>query len=175
MVCLSKSLSGLGLPMAITLIRPDLDIWEPGEHNGTFRGNNTAFVTATAALESYWRTDALTTEVERKTETVRSYLEKLVFEFPAARGQVRGRGLLQGLFCDVPGLAQEVSRVAFERGLIVETSGPESDVIKVLPPLNIDDTSLLIGLYILRESLSETLGAGDWSAEPELVAVGVGR
>src|SRR5262249_13019246 len=46
-VCLSKSISGYGLPMALTLFRGDLDVWEPGEHNGTFRGYNPAFVTAT--------------------------------------------------------------------------------------------------------------------------------
>ncbi|MFC8586505.1 aspartate aminotransferase family protein, partial [Streptomyces sp. NPDC057217] len=47
-VTLSKSISGYGLPMALCLFRPELDLWEPGEHNGTFRGNNPAFVTATA-------------------------------------------------------------------------------------------------------------------------------
>ena len=52
-ICLSKSISGSGLPMSLTLIRPDLDIWSPGEHNGTFRGNNEAFVTATEAL-NWW-------------------------------------------------------------------------------------------------------------------------
>ena len=58
LVCLSKSISGSGLPMSLTLIRPDLDIWSPGEHNGTFRGNNAAFVTATEAL-SWWADQAL--------------------------------------------------------------------------------------------------------------------
>lgn len=171
-ICLSKSLSGFGLPMAITLIRPDLDIWEPGEHNGTFRGNNAAFVTATAALEQYWRTDALTKEVQRKAAMVRPYLTKLAADFPAARGQVRGRGLLQGLFCDVPGLAPAVCKAAFEHGLIMETSGPESDVIKVLPALTIDDETLSTGLEILRESLAETLGARERGGEPEIAVVG---
>ena len=54
-ICLSKSISGSGLPMALTLIRPELDLWLPGEHNGTFRGNNAAFITAAAALD--WWTD----------------------------------------------------------------------------------------------------------------------
>jgi diaminobutyrate-2-oxoglutarate transaminase len=54
-VTLSKSLSGMGLPLAVTLIRPDLDEWMPGEHNGTFRGNNHAFVTAAAAIEHFWK------------------------------------------------------------------------------------------------------------------------
>lgn len=48
-VTVSKSLSGYGLPMALVLFKPELDVWGPGEHNGTFRGNNMAFVTARAA------------------------------------------------------------------------------------------------------------------------------
>ena len=48
-VTLSKSISGYGLPLALTLFRRDLDVWGPGEHNGTFRGHNPAFVTASAA------------------------------------------------------------------------------------------------------------------------------
>src|SRR5699024_4563060 len=50
-VTVSKSIGGYGLPLALTFFRSDLDVWKPGEHNGTFRGNNPAFVTATAALE----------------------------------------------------------------------------------------------------------------------------
>lgn len=51
-ICLSKSISGYGTPMALTLMRPEYDVWRPGEHNGTFRGYNPAFVTAARALES---------------------------------------------------------------------------------------------------------------------------
>ena len=57
-VTLSKSIGGYGLPMALVLIKPELDVWEPGEHNGTFRGNNPAFVTARVALEKFWVTGA---------------------------------------------------------------------------------------------------------------------
>lgn len=53
-VTVSKSLSGYGLPFAIVLMKPELDQWKPGEHNGTFRGNNPAFITAKAALDNYW-------------------------------------------------------------------------------------------------------------------------
>src|SRR5690606_37322762 len=53
-ICLSKSLSGYGLPLALVLMKPEHDVWAPGEHNGTFRGHNPAFVTAATALD-YWR------------------------------------------------------------------------------------------------------------------------
>jgi diaminobutyrate-2-oxoglutarate transaminase len=171
-VCLSKSLSGFGLPMAITLFRPDLDIWSPGEHSGTFRGNNPAFVTAKVALERYWGTDDLSNAVEAKGETVASCLDELATAYPEARGRMRGRGMLRGLFCDVPGLAEEVCKVAFQRGLIMETSGPQSDVIKVMPPLVIDNETLSTGLDILGESFATVVGERNLSTGPEFISVG---
>jgi diaminobutyrate-2-oxoglutarate transaminase len=158
-VCLSKSLSGFGLPLAITLVRPHLDVFRPGEHNGTFRGHNPAFVTATAALEHYWRDERLTAEVRSKGGEVRGFLEALGDDLPDMETRVRGRGLIQGIeFVDHPDLAERVSREAFQRGLIVETAGASSQVLKVLPPLTIPETSLREGLEIIRESLQAALG-----------------
>lgn len=57
-VRLSKSISGYGNPMALTLMRPEHDVWKPGEHNGTFRGCNPAFFTAARALGLFWSDDA---------------------------------------------------------------------------------------------------------------------
>src|SRR5690606_7332797 len=68
MICMSKSIGGYGLPMAITLVRPDLDVWSPGEHNGTFRGISPAFVTAAAALRNYWNDDTLEKSTKAKGE-----------------------------------------------------------------------------------------------------------
>ncbi|MGH8160590.1 MAG: diaminobutyrate--2-oxoglutarate transaminase, partial [Gammaproteobacteria bacterium] len=82
MVTLSKSLSGYGLPLAVVLIRPELDQWEPGEHNGTFRGHNPAFVTAAAALE-FWRDDSLARQTEENARTVPARLEKIATEHQA--------------------------------------------------------------------------------------------
>ncbi len=152
-VCLSKSISGSGLPMALTLIRPELDIWSPGEHNGTFRGNNAAFVTATEAL-TWWNDDALSNEVKRKSEIVQRELESIAAEHESLRGTVRGRGLLQGLHTPVDGLASKICSEAFQRGLLMETSGgAASDVVKLMPPLTIRDNELERGLSILRASV----------------------
>ena len=144
--------------MALTLLRPELDVWAPGEHNGTFRGNNHAFTTATAALR-HWETDALAQEVARKADRVRTALGDLTIAFPAMQGTFRGRGLMQGLHCPEPGLAERVCAEAFTRGLILETSGTTSDVVKLLPPLTIDDETLERGLNLLRESFAAALGA----------------
>ncbi|WGU94011.1 diaminobutyrate--2-oxoglutarate transaminase [Paenibacillus dendritiformis] len=153
-VCLSKSIGGYGLPMALTLIRPDLDIWEPGEHNGTFRGNNLAFITAAEALD-YWSNERFTQQIMAKGKVIRSCLEELVAQYPELQGTARGRGLMQGIAFGIPGKAEQLCARAFARGLIMETSGTDSEVAKIMPPLTIDDTGLLAGLDILRTCMKE--------------------
>lgn len=148
-ICLSKSLSGYGLPMALTLVKPELDIFEPGEHNGTFRGHNAAFVTATAALDEFWRDDSLTQDVNRKARIVRDALLDIASDYDA---DVRGRGMIQGIQFADTSIASAISKEAYQRGLIIETAGPEDEVIKTLPPLTIPDEQLAKGLEILAES-----------------------
>jgi len=153
LVCLSKSLSGYGLPLAILLIRPDLDAWEPGEHNGTFRGHNPAFVTARATLERYWTTDALSRQVATTGEKVRARLEEIVENHAHLEAEVRGVGLIQGIACETTEMAARICRAAFEAGVIMETAGPEGHVAKVMPPLNIDDVALKDGLELLDSAV----------------------
>ncbi|NIQ03279.1 MAG: aminotransferase class III-fold pyridoxal phosphate-dependent enzyme, partial [Nitrospinaceae bacterium] len=114
-ITLSKSLSGYGLPLAVSLIRPELDVWEPGEHNATFRGHNLAFVTATEAL-SFWENDSLTREVAQKETLVTDFLNSLKSNFPEEIQEVRGRGLLQGIVFAKEGIAKQVTRAAFDHG-----------------------------------------------------------
>ncbi len=157
-VCLSKSIGGYGLPLAITLFRPELDIWAPGEHNGTFRGNNHAFVTATAAL-SYWEDDRLEKSVQEKSDRIYKFLENIVKTYPEIKGEVRGRGFMVGIMSEVEGFASKVAAEAFKRGLIMETSGPDDEVFKLFPPLIIDNEGLEKGLEILEESVKSILKA----------------
>ncbi|MFD1408904.1 diaminobutyrate--2-oxoglutarate transaminase [Kroppenstedtia eburnea] len=155
LVCLSKSLSGFGVPFAVTLIRPDLDQWAPGEHNGTFRGHNLAFLAATEALR-FWETDTFAQEIQRKGKKTRSSLEQMIGKHPDLNGEVRGRGLMLGIAFSGKGFAEKVCAEAFQRGLIMETSGPDGEVAKLLPPLIIDHEGLEKGLAILEESITET-------------------
>ena len=136
-VTLSKSLSGVGQPLSLVLLRPELDAWAPGEHNGTFRGNNAAFVTAAAALD-YWRDDGLTRRVERNAAVMRAALDGLRERWPDRFAGVRGRGMIQGLVCAQPAEAGRIAAEAYARGLLVETCGREDEVVKLLPPLTID-------------------------------------
>src|SRR5690606_411571 len=127
------------------------DVWKPGEHNGTFRGHNPAFVTATAALETFWTDSRLSRSVDEKSITARTRLEKM-----AARcgGTVRGRGLILGLALENPALGARITRHAFEQGLIIETAGAEDQVVKLLPPLTIEPDELSDGLDRLDHAVT---------------------
>jgi len=156
-ITLSKSLSGFGLPFALVLIARDLDQWQPGEHNGTFRGNNHAFVTATAALEHFWRDRRFTDEIARKSATLSQRLTAIADQGRAHDIAVRGRGMMQGLVFPDGKTATAVSQAAYRRGLIIETGGPEGEVVKCLCPLVISPTDLTAGLDILADSVAETM------------------
>lgn len=162
LITLSKSLSGYGTPMSVVLVRPELDVFSPGEHNGTFRGHNLAFVTAAAALELFWQDDALSKQVAAKGARVAERLVRIAEKHAAHGLRVRGLGLMQGLvFGARPELAARVSRACFERGLLIETAGPEDEVLKVLPPLVIEDALLERGLDIVEASVEEALASAE--------------
>lgn len=152
-VCLSKSLSGIGLPLAINLLKPEHDIWKPGEHNGTFRGNNLAFVTATRAL-SYWRGDAFQQEIQRLSRRLDAGLTRIATRYGELGTSLRGRGFMRGIRFTVPGFARRAARAAFVKGLLVETCGPNEEVLKVMPPLTIHPEELALGLALLDESIA---------------------
>jgi len=157
MICLSKSIGGYGLPMALTLFKPEHDLWEPGEHNGTFRGNNPAFVTATEALDAYWRDPAFAEATEAKGERIRKGLLALKRDFSPTFVDVRGRGMIQGIECADPDDADRICAAAFDSGLIMETSGINGEVVKCLPPLVITEDEIDEGLGILRDAVARTV------------------
>jgi len=151
MVTVSKSISASGLPMALLLIAPKLDIWKPGQHNGTFRGNNLAFVSAAVAIETFWKTGVLSKQVHRKSAIIHAALSDIASSYPKLKLQVVGRGMIQGLRCDIDhGFAKRISKAAFSKGLIIETAGSYDEVLKLLPALIIDDKTLQKGLDIVK-------------------------
>lgn len=156
-VCVSKSISGYGLPMALTLFTPELDVWAPGEHNGTFRGSNPAFVTATAALRRYWSDDQFEKgHLTHVIDMVQDALTKIAIEVEGTT--VKGRGLLTGLYFEDPDVAGKVAAAAFEQGLLMETSGPQDEVLKLMPAMTIELDVLERGLNILADVVSEVTG-----------------
>ena len=154
-IVLSKSLSGFGLPMSLVLIAPEHDAWSPAEHNGTFRGNNHAFVTARVAIERYWNDETFSPAVAERGEMVRERLEEIAGLVPGAR--LKGRGMMRGVDVGTGELAGAICRAAFENGLIIETSGPNDEVVKVLAALNTPHADLTAGLDMLVDAAERTV------------------
>lgn len=153
LICLSKSISGIGLPMALLLIEPEFDIWQVGEHNGTFRGNNLAFVAASAALQ-YWEDDRFRSEISGKTEILDARLRAMVKRFPGHIEEVRGRGFMRGLVMRGAGTADAVSRDLFARNVMAETCGAHGQVLKLLPALTIPLDALHTALDTIEEVIA---------------------
>lgn len=160
MVVLSKSISGLGFPMSLLLMKPALDVWEPGEHTGTFRGNQIAFVAATAALE--YSTDVkLEDQVRRKERFIREFM-KCRIERINADIEVRGMGMIWGIDLSRVGgaeAAKHVARLCFDHGLIIERAGRDDTVVKLLPPLTIENELLEQGCDMLRQAVEDVIAS----------------
>ncbi|MGM0594640.1 MAG: diaminobutyrate--2-oxoglutarate transaminase [Pseudomonadota bacterium] len=159
MVCMSKSIGG-GLPMAILLMRPELDQWQPGEHTGTFRGNNLAFVAATQAL-TYWENDDFSESIKYKGRIMEEELGKIVDKYPQLEMELRGRGMVWGLDIPRSGFAGEVSKEAFDNKLIIELAGADDDVVKFLPALTIEEDTLREGIEIIDKAIGAVLERSD--------------
>lgn len=150
-VTLSKAIGG-GLPLAFILMRPDLDQWKPGEHTGTFRGNNLAFVASHQALH-YWDNLDLSEAVKYKGAVMEKELLAIADKFPELNASVRGRGMIYGLDIPERGLASQISEKCFENGLVIELAGADDQVVKFLPALTIDEETLLRGIGIVTQSI----------------------
>lgn len=156
-VTLSKSLSGYGLPMAVTLFRNELDVWKPGEHNGTFRGNNHAFITAKRALDLFWKESDFSDGVKQRAVQLRAGLRAIVKRHGRIDLTLKGRGLMSGIECPNGEIAGAICREAFANGLVIETSGNDDQVVKCLVPLVITEQQVLEGLNILERAFASVL------------------
>lgn len=154
-VTLSKSIGGYGMPFALTLFKPELDIWAPGEHNGTFRGNQIAMVAAKAGLE-FFNNNNVEAETIRKGKIVENFLNNEIKPL-CDKFEIRGIGLIWGLDVHDEALAKNISKEAFKNGLIIERAGRKNEVVKIMPPLVIEDDILKNGLAILKESVKKSL------------------
>ncbi|RXJ83888.1 diaminobutyrate--2-oxoglutarate transaminase [Arcobacter sp. CECT 8985] len=157
-VTISKSIGG-GLPMALVLLKPDLDQWKPGEHTGTFRGNNLAFVAAKVAIKQYWNNDDLSNAVKYKEKILKDRLQEIANKVKDdLEIVVKGRGLAYGFeIKDDNSIASDISKKAFEENLIVETCGSEDQIVKFLPPLIIDEETLLEGLNRFEKAVHKLI------------------
>ncbi|MEM6986008.1 MAG: diaminobutyrate--2-oxoglutarate transaminase, partial [Pseudomonadota bacterium] len=155
-VCLSKAIGG-GLPLSLVLIKPELDGWKPGEHTGTFRGNQLAFVAANAVLP-LWHDETFVHQLKRNSTTAHNLLKAITQKHSVIT--LRGRGMIWGLSVPEQRIADAITQMCFERGLIIETAGAKGDVLKFLAPLTIEPSTLEAGLAILAESIDACLTEG---------------
>lgn len=159
-VVLSKSLSGLGIPLSVVLMKEELDVWKAGEHSGTFRASQLGLAGAAGALDTFWTSTAFMDEVAGKVKIVSGFLAK---EFAGLAPEVtlRGHGMIQGVRFEGekgPERGAEARRMCFERGLIIETAGSGGCVVKLMPALTIGNDDLIKGLEILKGVVFEITG-----------------
>ena len=156
-ITLSKSISGFGLPMAVVLMKPEYDQWKPAEHNGTFRGNNHAFITAAAALDHYWSTEDFAASIEEKGKLLERRLQSIMTQHSDHVVEVSGRGMMRGIRCKDPKQAAAITAQAFNNGAIFERAGSHDEVIKFLMPLTIETCHLNEGLDILQHAFETVI------------------
>ncbi len=156
-ITLSKSIGGCGMPLALVLIKPELDIWEPGQHTGTFRGNQLSLIAGKAGLEIIAETDLLA-QVQRKGQLVDKYLTEEILPLDG-RIRHRGIGLIWGVdFSAFPAdTTKRLVGTCFRNGLIAERVGRNNEVLKLMPPLTITDEQLMKGLALLKKAICEIL------------------
>lgn len=146
-VCLAKGIGGIGTPLAMNLVRPELDDhWSPGEHTGTFRGQNLSFVAGKVALD-FFTNDTLMDKVNANVDFMHSQLKPLLNSDPSL--QLRSKGMIMGLDVGDGERASAIVQKCFIDGLIVASCGMGGKVIKLIPPLTIPQTDLAVGLNIL--------------------------
>ncbi len=171
MVILSKSISGYGLPMTIVLMKPELDLWQPGEHTGTFRGNQLSFIGAKASID-FWVSGDIEADVTRNSALIEKFLFREIAGVHSGI-DIRGIGMIWGIDLNglaIEGLAKTLADHCFGSGLVIETAGRKDNVLKLLPPLNISESELLEGLEIIRNSLLTVITCRSGAKSSSLVS-----
>ncbi|WP_438970990.1 aspartate aminotransferase family protein [Methylophaga sp.] len=154
-ICLAKGLGGLGTPMAMNLVKPEVDeYWSPGEHTGTFRGQSISFVAGNEAL-SYFEDDDLMNDVKDKAAVMNNALQPLEEQFENI--QVRGKGMILGLDVGTGERAKAIVEECFNAGLLIASCGTGGKVVKLIPPLTIPDEDLANGLQILVDTTTKVM------------------
>ena len=153
-VTLSKSLGGIGTPFAVTLVSPDLDVLGPGEHNGTFRGNQLGMVAAKAAIDF-----ALDTDFVPQLQEKGALAKELVEGIAAKHGvEARGIGMIWALELGDGALVKDAIHRLFDRGVICEACGRGDSALKLMPALVTPNDVLREGMAAIDEVLGEVLG-----------------
>jgi len=161
---LSKAIGG-SLPLSVVLYHQDLDLWQPGAHAGTFRGNQLAMAAGIASLQCILAQN-LVEHAQLMGDRLMSHLRQIQQDAPWI-GDVRGRGLMigvemvdptatankRGIYPHAPLMAQQVQRECFRRGLIIELGGRHGSVVRFLPPLIVTPAQIEIICEIFQAAV----------------------
>lgn len=152
-ILISKAVGG-SLPLSVVIYHEKLDLWKPGAHAGTFRGNQLAMAAGAKVLEIIER-DGLLDRVRTKGVQIRERLLALQKEVSII-GDVRGIGYMKGVeFIDPRqpldhmgsgtgsgDIAATVQSLCFDNRVILEKGGRFGAVMRFMPALNISDEDL---------------------------------
>lgn len=157
-VVASKAIGG-GHPASVILYDERLDVWQPGAHTGTFRGNQLAFAAGAAFMRIVERDNVL--EHVREVGTfLRRGLASLQQRHPFL-GDLRGVGLMLGVEVSPAGpwtgsdLASAIREAALHCGLLFELAGRDDCVLRFLPPLTLTIDEAAEALEILGQAVAD--------------------
>jgi 4-aminobutyrate aminotransferase/(S)-3-amino-2-methylpropionate transaminase len=157
-VAIAKGVAG-GMPLsAVTGRRELMDKVGPGGLGGTYGGNPVACAAALGALGTI-EADGLLARARRIESVVREHLEPLAATTPAI-AEIRGRGAMIGIELVDPDAAPATDLCArvvarcHTEGVIIMNAGPQRNVVRLLPPLVIDEDLLREGLELLAKAIS---------------------
>ena len=143
---------GNGFPIGATMITEDVEsVLKVGDHGTTFGGNPLGSRIGCHVLERIANEEFLAT-VNKKSELLKEKLVQLKEKYPNEIVEVRGQGLIIGVECkENPSKIVETAR---DLGLLIITAG--GNVIRFVPPLNIEDDVLVDGVKILEQAFDLT-------------------
>jgi 4-aminobutyrate aminotransferase / (S)-3-amino-2-methylpropionate transaminase / 5-aminovalerate transaminase len=161
LVATAKGIAG-GMPLAAVTGRSELMAHvHPGGLGGTYSGNPVACAAALASIQIMAELD-LRGAARRLGAVMIDALQALHKDHPVV-GDVRGRGAMQaielvepGTTTAAPAVAAAVATRCHSAGVVVLTCGTWSNVIRLLPPLTIDDELLREGLAVLSDAVAST-------------------
>jgi 4-aminobutyrate aminotransferase / (S)-3-amino-2-methylpropionate transaminase / 5-aminovalerate transaminase len=161
LITIAKSIAA-GLPLSGVLGRAEImDAPDPGAVGGTYVGNPVAIAAAHAVLDVISE-ERLNERAEAIGETIRARMEVWRDRFDAV-ADVRGLGAMLAIAIERDGkpdadLATAVAEGAARRGLLLLKAGIDSNCIRVLVPLVIEDGELAEALDVWEDALTESAG-----------------
>ncbi|WP_409202324.1 diaminobutyrate--2-oxoglutarate transaminase [Suttonella sp. R2A3] len=158
-ITLAKGIGGYGTALAMNLNKPEHDKhWLPGEHTGTFRGQDLSFVAGKASF-SFYENDEFNNETLRKGNKLRAALEDIAKAYPEQVAAVRGRGMILGIDFGDGALVKKIADQCFKHRLIICPCGTGGRVVKLIPPLTIEDSVLDEGIALFRQAVDAAIAS----------------